>query len=125
VSNPNATYKLRVSYPQALGVPLPSKKDNQRDDILETFDQVKINLPLSEAIRQIPSYTKFLKDLCAFKVKFKDYKSKEVLLRKQVSSILKLYTPPKFTILVFIPFHDILVTIKLKRHFGIWVPMLI
>jgi len=45
------TYKPRVSYPQALDTPFHSKKDKQRDDVLETFKQVKVNLPLLEAIR--------------------------------------------------------------------------
>jgi len=52
VSDPIILYKPRVPYPQALDAPFPSKKDKQRDDILETFKQVKVNLPLLEAIRQ-------------------------------------------------------------------------
>jgi len=63
VSNAIATYKPRLSDPQALDTPFPSKKDKQGDDILETFKHVKVNLPLLEAIRQILSYTKFLKDM--------------------------------------------------------------
>ncbi|XP_071694761.1 uncharacterized protein [Rutidosis leptorrhynchoides] len=35
----------------------------------ETFKQVKINLPLLDAIKQVPSYAKFLKDLCTQKRK--------------------------------------------------------
>ena len=89
-------YKPRVPYPQALDVPFPSRKDKQRDDILKTFKQVKVNLPLLEAIRQIPAYAKFFKDMCTFKRKLKDNKSKKVLLSEQVSSILKCDTPPKF-----------------------------
>ena len=50
------TYKPRVPCPQALDAPFPSRKDKQRDDILETFKQVKVNLPLLEAIRHIPAY---------------------------------------------------------------------
>ena len=80
VSNPTRTYKTRVLYSQALDAPFPSKKDKQRDDILETFKQVKVNLPLLEAIRQILAYAKFLKAMCTFKRKSKDDKSKKVLL---------------------------------------------
>ena len=79
-----------------MDAPFPSRKDKQRDDILEIFKQVKVNLPLLEAIRQIPTYAKFLKDMCTFKRKSKDNKSEKVLLSEQVSSILKGDTPPKF-----------------------------
>jgi len=110
VSDPIVLYKPRAPYPQALDAPFPSKKDKQRDDILETFKQVKV---LLEAIRQIPAYAKFLKDMCTFKRKSKDDKSKKVLLSEQVSSILKFDTPPKFkdpgvpTISCFIGNHKI------------------
>jgi len=77
-----------------LDATFPSNKDKQRDDILETFKQVKVNLPLLEAIKQISAYARFLKDMCTFKRKSKDGKSKKVLLSEQVSSILKFDTPP-------------------------------
>ena len=59
MSDHTVTCEPKVPYPQALDAPFPSKKDKQRDDILETFKQVKVNLPLLEAIRQIPAYAKF------------------------------------------------------------------
>jgi len=96
VFDSSVTYKPRVPCPQALDAPFPSRKDKQRDDILETFKQVKVNLPLLEAIGQIPAYAKFLKDMCTFKRKSKDSKSQKALLSEQVSSILKHNTPPKF-----------------------------
>ena len=58
-----------------MDAPFLYKKDKQRDDILETFKQVKVNLPLLEVIRQIPAYAKFFKDMCTFKRKPKDDKS--------------------------------------------------
>jgi len=33
----SVTYEPRVPYPQASDTPFPSRKDKQRDDILETF----------------------------------------------------------------------------------------
>jgi len=54
VSGPIVPYKPRVSYPQALDAAFPSKKDNHRDDILETLKQVKVNILLLEAIRHNP-----------------------------------------------------------------------
>jgi hypothetical protein len=32
--------------------------------------KVEINIPLLDAIKQIPSYAKFLKDCCTYKKKF-------------------------------------------------------
>jgi len=125
VSGPIVTYKPRVLYPQALDESFPSKKYKQRDDILETFKQVEVNLPLLEAIGQIPVYAKFFKNKCIFKRKSKDGKSKRFLLSKQVSSILKFDTPSKFEDPGVPTLHVILLTTKLKEHFWIWVLVLI
>jgi len=67
--DPLITYKPRISYPQALNAPFPSKKYKQRDDILETFKQVKVRLPLLQTIRQMLAYAKFLKNMFTFKRK--------------------------------------------------------
>jgi hypothetical protein len=40
------------------------KKVNYNSEIFETFKEVKINIPLLDDIKQVPSYAKFLKDLC-------------------------------------------------------------
>ena len=45
------------------------KKVNNHLKIYELFIQVKVNIPLLDAIKQIPSYAKFLKDLCIVKRK--------------------------------------------------------
>jgi len=37
------------------------------EKILEIFKQVKVNVPFLDAIEQVPSYVKFLKDLCTKK----------------------------------------------------------
>ena len=65
------------------------------DEMLDVFKQVKINLPLLDAIKQVPSYAKFLKDLCTQKRKSKSHVPKKVLLTEQVSSIIHNDTPPK------------------------------
>ena len=33
------------------------------EKILEMFNQVKLNVPLLDAIQQVPAYAKFLKDM--------------------------------------------------------------
>jgi len=45
------------------------RKVNHNSEIFETFKQVKINIPLLDAIKQVPSYAKFLKDLSTVKRK--------------------------------------------------------
>jgi hypothetical protein len=65
------------------------------EEMMEVFKQVKINLPLLDAIKQVPSYAKFLKDLCTQKRKRQTHVSKKILLTEQVSSVLQMATPQK------------------------------
>ena len=44
-----------------------SKKEEQEKEILETFRKVEVNIPLLDAIKQVPRYAKFLKELCSNK----------------------------------------------------------
>jgi hypothetical protein len=77
-------YKPVAPFPQRLLTP---KKGTTNQDVLEVFKQVKINIPLLDAIKQISSYSKFLKDLCTVKRKF--FVQKNVFLIEQVSSIIQ------------------------------------
>ena len=43
------------------------RKPEKEKEILETFRKVKINIPLLDAIKQVPRYARFLKDLCTNK----------------------------------------------------------
>jgi hypothetical protein len=58
------------------------------------FKQVQINIPFLDAIQQIPSYAKFLKDLVT--VKKKTNVPKKAFLTEQVSSILQCKLPIKY-----------------------------
>jgi hypothetical protein len=40
------------------------KKEDKEKEILEVFKKVELNIPLLDAIKQIPKYAKFLKELC-------------------------------------------------------------
>jgi len=62
------------------------RKVNHNSEIFETFKQVGINIPLLDVIKQVPSYAKFLKDLCT--VKRKMNVKKKAFLAEQVSAIL-------------------------------------
>jgi hypothetical protein len=64
--------------------------------MMEVFKQVKINIPLLDAIQQVPAYAKFLKDLCTQKRKSRNHIPKKVLLTEHVSSLIQHNTPPKF-----------------------------
>jgi hypothetical protein len=63
------------------------RKVNHNSEIFETFKQVRINISLLDAIKQVPSYTKFLKDLCTVKTKLNV--KKKAFLAKQVRVILQ------------------------------------
>ena len=56
------------------------------DKILEIFNQVKINGPLLDAIQQVPSYVKFLKDIGT--KKRETIVSKKVFLATNISELL-------------------------------------
>ena len=62
--NNKTTHSPPAPYPHRLRAP---KKMNNHAEIYELFKQVKLNIPLLDAIKQIPSYAKFLKDLCTVK----------------------------------------------------------
>jgi hypothetical protein len=57
-------FVLKAPYPERLKAP---KKNAQFAEILEVFKQVQINIPFLDAIQQVPSYAKLLKDLVTIK----------------------------------------------------------
>ncbi|RDY06823.1 hypothetical protein CR513_09125, partial [Mucuna pruriens] len=48
---------------------IPARKPEFDEELLRMFRKVEINIPLLDAIKQIPKYTKFLKELCVHKRK--------------------------------------------------------
>nr|GEW27672.1 hypothetical protein [Tanacetum cinerariifolium] len=73
-----------------------AKKGPLSEDMWETFKQVKINLPLIDAIKQILTYTKYLKDFCTQKRKLKATLPKNIDLIEHVSMVISSSLPPKF-----------------------------
>ncbi|KAK4389867.1 hypothetical protein Sango_2323700 [Sesamum angolense] len=70
-----------------------SKEEEHEKEILDTFKKVEINIPLLDAIKQIPKYAKFLKELCTNKRKLKD---KEIIIfGKNVSVVINRKLPEK------------------------------
>ena len=70
------------------------KKVNNDSEIYELFKEVKVNIPLLEAIKQIPSYAKFLKDLRT--VKRKLGVNKDAFMTEQSTSLIRNNLPPKY-----------------------------
>ena len=67
---------------------------NNQTEILEVLRQVKVNIPLLDMIKQVPTYAKFLKDLCTIKRGLKV--ENKAFLTEQVSSIIQCKTPVKY-----------------------------
>ncbi|KAM2517627.1 hypothetical protein PS1_032515 [Malus domestica] len=92
VSNPVSTNVVPSN------APFPSrfvqtKMEEAEKDILETLRKVQVNIPLLDAIKQVPRYAKFLKELCTTR---KRISTKEVVkVGENVSAILQRKLPPK------------------------------
>ena len=84
-------YSIPPPFPQALR---GKKKASQQAGILEVLRQVKVNIPLLDIIKQVPSYTKFLKDL--FTIKKGLGIEKKAFLTEQVSAIIQSKNPVKY-----------------------------
>ena len=78
-------------FPQALR---GKKKITNQAEIWEVLRQVKVNIPLLDMIKQVPTYEKFLKDLC--RVKRGLGIEKKAFLTEQVSAIIQSKTPVKY-----------------------------
>ncbi|XP_071918962.1 uncharacterized protein [Coffea arabica] len=77
----------------AYGKPEKTKKVEKEKELLEVFKKVDINIPLLEAIKQVPKYAKFLKDLCTHKRKLRG--DERVAMGENVSAMLQRKLPPK------------------------------
>ncbi|KAM1006499.1 hypothetical protein FF1_003192 [Malus domestica] len=89
-SSPTNVFPLNVPFPSRF---LQSKNEEEEKDVLETFRKVHVNIPLLDAIKQIPKYAKCLKKLCTTK---KRAREKEVVhVSENVSAILQRKLPPK------------------------------
>ncbi|XP_014496783.1 uncharacterized protein LOC106758366 [Vigna radiata var. radiata] len=68
----------------------PAAKKLETDtDLLKIFQKVEINTPMLEAIKQVPKYAKFLKEVCTYK---RGLRRPQI---KNISTISKSGLPPK------------------------------
>ncbi|CAM8993889.1 unnamed protein product [Rhodiola kirilowii] len=80
----------------ALPFPVPARVQKQHvmdEDVFVLFSKVEINIPLLEAIKQIPRYAKFLKELCTNQRRSTRYDQE--LMSRNVSAVIQRKVPPK------------------------------
>ncbi|XP_027120412.2 uncharacterized protein [Coffea arabica] len=70
-----------------------TRKVEKEKELLDVFRKIEINIPLLDAIKQIPKYAKFLKDLCTHKRKLRG--DERVAVGENVSAMLQKKLPPK------------------------------
>ncbi|XP_058724611.1 uncharacterized protein LOC131596065 [Vicia villosa] len=87
---PPPPYKPPIPYPQRLK---KSKNIGQFKKFVELLKQLNITIPFTEAITQMPSYAKFLKEILLNKKKLED--NETVTLTAECSAIIQNKMPPK------------------------------
>ncbi|RVW33542.1 Retrovirus-related Pol polyprotein from transposon opus [Vitis vinifera] len=80
---------MKKHMPPPFSQALHGKKEiKNSSEILEVLRQVKVNIPLLDMIKQVPTYAKFLKDLCTVKRGLQV--TKNAFLTEQVSAIIQM-----------------------------------
>jgi hypothetical protein len=88
--SPVKAYVPPIPFPQRLK---KNKPDTKFDNFLEVLKKLQINIPLIDAILQIPSYTKFLKEMLTKKRKLPEFEV--VALTEESSARVLNKLPPK------------------------------
>ncbi|XP_062099678.1 uncharacterized protein LOC133805513 [Humulus lupulus] len=88
--NPKPTFVIPPPFPSRLK---KTKKEVVDKKILDTFRKVEVNIPLLDAIKQVPRYAKFLKELCTNKRKLRG--NEKVSVGENVSAVFQKKLPPK------------------------------
>jgi Aspartyl protease len=83
-------YKPPIPFPQRLA---KVKKDKQFSKFVELLSKLHINIPFIEALTQMPSYAKFLKEILSNKKKLEECET--VALTVDCSALLPNQLPPK------------------------------
>ena len=87
--------EVKTSVPPPFPQALRKKKNSvNQTEMLEVLLQLKVNIPLLDMIKQVPTYAKFLKDLCMVKRGFNV--NKKAFLTEQVSAIIECKTLVKY-----------------------------
>ena len=79
---------IPVPYPQRLK---KHKLDKQFTKFMDVFKKLHINIPFADALEQMPSYVKFMKDILSQKRRLADFET--VNLTEECSAILQRKLP--------------------------------
>ncbi|GLU07084.1 hypothetical protein SLE2022_240580 [Rubroshorea leprosula] len=95
---PTEEKKSEEVKPYVPPIPFPhrlkqQKLDKQFAKFLDIFKKLHINIPFADALAQMPSYAKFLKEILSNKRKLEEYET--VKLTEECSAILQNKLPPK------------------------------
>ncbi|KAL5754189.1 hypothetical protein ACOSP7_022409 [Xanthoceras sorbifolium] len=79
-------------------IPYPQRLKKHKDEksftkFLEVFKKLYINIPFAEALAQMPTYVKFLKEIISNKCRLADFET--VALTEECSAIIQNKLPPK------------------------------
>nr|GMD14738.1 uncharacterized protein LOC109174785 [Ipomoea batatas] len=83
-------YVPPIPYPQRLQ---KRNQDNNFKRFLEVFKKLQINIPFAEALANMPSYAKYIKEIVSNKKKLEEFAT--VHLNEECSAILQSKLPPK------------------------------
>ncbi|CAM8981892.1 unnamed protein product [Rhodiola kirilowii] len=86
------TSKFSTALPYSVPARVP-KQHVMDEDVFELFSKVEINIPLLEAIKQIPRYAKFLKELCTNRRR--STRNDQELMSRNISAVIQRKVPPK------------------------------
>ena len=81
---------IPIPYPQRLK---KNKLDKKFTKFMEVFKKLHINIPFADALEQMPSYVKLMKDILSKKRRLSDFKI--VNLTEECSAILQRKLPQK------------------------------
>ena len=81
---------VSILYPQRLK---KNKLDKQFTKFMEVFTKLHINIPFTDALEQMPSYVKFIKDILSKKRRLSDFETMN--LTEECSAIFQRKLPQK------------------------------
>uniref|UniRef100_UPI0030C6B399 hypothetical protein n=1 Tax=Bradyrhizobium sp. TM233 TaxID=2599801 RepID=UPI0030C6B399 len=81
----------KIHFPNAL---VKNNLEKQFSKFLEVFKKLQINIPFSEALEQMSTYAKFMKDILSRRRKLSE-ESETIMLTEECSAILQKKLPPK------------------------------
>ncbi|XP_019150775.1 PREDICTED: uncharacterized protein LOC109147621 [Ipomoea nil] len=84
-------YVPPIPYPQRLQ---KRNQDNNFKRFLEVFKKLQINIPFAEALANMPSYAKYIKEIVSNKKKLEEFAT--VHLNEECSAILQSKLPPNW-----------------------------